>query len=178
MGAALVPAWYAGAEQYSATYTVGTTGHRVSLNIYDASGHVVRELLHAETQSAGQHTVVWDGKDRAGVDVPSAETCTWKSLTTPSGLHADYLMELSTVPYGNETGPGWMLSVPPGNDTGLRSLAIDSGGIYLGAGLSEGVTGATKLGLDGSSIWTAAQPDYGWAARYAMSSMNGTLYHL
>jgi hypothetical protein len=43
---------------------------RVTLRIYDASGGMVRSLVNAQ-QIAGRHMSTWDGKDNAGLDVPS-----------------------------------------------------------------------------------------------------------
>jgi hypothetical protein len=38
----------------------------VDLRIYDASGRLVRELLHGETRGVGRHNVPWDGRDAGG----------------------------------------------------------------------------------------------------------------
>jgi hypothetical protein len=41
-----------------------------SLEIFNVSGAVIRRLV-AGSQQAGHHTVLWDGRDDAGRDVPS-----------------------------------------------------------------------------------------------------------
>jgi len=45
---------------------VVTQPDAVHLGIYDIAGHLVRELLDGSVQSAGQHQIVWDGRDDAG----------------------------------------------------------------------------------------------------------------
>ncbi len=52
---------------------------RVSLAVYDAGGVLVRELLHAIPQDAGDHAVMWDGLDAAWQGVPAGEY-TWRLL--------------------------------------------------------------------------------------------------
>lgn len=37
----------------------------VSAAVYDAEGRLVRELLRGAPQEAGQHSLIWDGLDRA-----------------------------------------------------------------------------------------------------------------
>ncbi|MFQ5906285.1 MAG: FlgD immunoglobulin-like domain containing protein [bacterium] len=43
---------------------------RVSLEVYDLAGRVVRELLNG-VADPGRHDVAWDGKDSSGKDLPS-----------------------------------------------------------------------------------------------------------
>src|SRR5262245_39725030 len=62
----------------------------VSAAVYDSSGRLVRELLHAVPKVAGKHAMFWDGLDRDGNTLP-AGNYTWKLLQTP-GLKATYLM--------------------------------------------------------------------------------------
>lgn len=42
----------------------------VALKVYDSSGRLVNNLVNEE-RPAGRHTVVWDGKDKSGLKVPS-----------------------------------------------------------------------------------------------------------
>jgi hypothetical protein len=46
-------------------YAVATAGERVRISVYDLAGRLVRTLTD-DVQSAGQHTVVWDGRDAQG----------------------------------------------------------------------------------------------------------------
>jgi len=43
---------------------------RVRIDVFDASGRLVRTLLD-EYRGAGRHSVVWDGRNNAGSVVPS-----------------------------------------------------------------------------------------------------------
>ena len=51
------------------SYTLPTAG-LVSLEIYNSRGQLVRSLLQEE-QSAGEHTLIWNGKDDSGHSVAS-----------------------------------------------------------------------------------------------------------
>jgi hypothetical protein len=42
---------------------------RVSLRIFNAVGHVVRQLIACEDRKAGDHAVIWDGRDEQDNDV-------------------------------------------------------------------------------------------------------------
>jgi hypothetical protein len=51
-------------------YDVPAGGGEVTLGVYNVSGQLVRRLV-AGQQQAGRHTVAWDGRDAAGLDVSS-----------------------------------------------------------------------------------------------------------
>jgi len=44
----------------------------VELSIYNVNGRLVRQLME-ESLPAGDHSVVWDGRDSAGLRLPSAQ---------------------------------------------------------------------------------------------------------
>jgi flagellar hook capping protein FlgD len=46
-------------------YSVAASGERVKISVYDLAGRLVRTLAN-EVQSAGHHTVAWDGRDAQG----------------------------------------------------------------------------------------------------------------
>jgi len=54
----------------------------VRFTVYDVSGRVIRELDRG-VRTAGEHEVVWDGRDGRGREVPSG--IYFYRLTTPSG---------------------------------------------------------------------------------------------
>ena len=85
---------------------------KVSLNIYDAKGQIVRELLHTAARTAGSKTEQWDGRDDAGKPAP-AGSYTWKMLSVP-GFGAEYI-----------TSPG--ASYPEGNYFSNRSPGTHAG---------------------------------------------------
>lgn len=43
---------------------------RVSINVYDSQGEIVRSLLAGAPRQAGSHRELWDGRDREGKPVP------------------------------------------------------------------------------------------------------------
>lgn len=43
----------------------------VDLRIHDAAGRLVRTLLSGTPFAAGRHRIAWDGRDRAGREVPA-----------------------------------------------------------------------------------------------------------
>jgi hypothetical protein len=123
-------------------YELKTAG-LISLNVYDAQGQVVRELLHAAERSAGPHDESWDGVDAAGQKLPPS-SYSWKLLET-QGLHAEYLMTLGlSVDYFNL----W-----PGNHLGITGVAVDDSGVYFGSGCSEARGFVMKMAPDGKQLW-------------------------
>ena len=123
-------------------YELKTPG-LISLNVYDAKGQVVRELLHAAERSAGPHDESWDGLDEAEQHAPAGQY-SWKLLET-QGLKAEYLMTLGlSVDYFNL----W-----PGNHVGVTGLAVDDTGVYFGSGCSEARGFVMKMTPDGTRLW-------------------------
>ena len=142
---------------------------KVSLLLCDAGGKVVRELLHAAPQRAGENHEVWDGLDEKGQPAP-AGAYTWKLLAS-DGLKAEYLMSL-----GSACVPAWKQM--PGNHGGVTSVAVDgTGSVYLVAGCSEGPPQIVKQSLDGQTrAWDAAHVFDGWQGGVASAVLSHTLY--
>ena len=46
-------------------YAVGSSGERVSINVYDVSGRLVRTLASG-IEAPGNHSVAWDGRNEQG----------------------------------------------------------------------------------------------------------------
>ena len=44
---------------------------KVSINVYDEKGNLVKTLIDNENQDAGKHTVTWDGKNNDGLKMPN-----------------------------------------------------------------------------------------------------------
>lgn len=130
---------------------------RVSLNLYDPDGAVVRELLQAAPRSAGPNVAIWDGLDRDGVAVAAGQY-SWKLLAT-HGLQAEFLM----APGSNyPTGPEWW-QVGPGTHGNPAHVEFDGTGMYVAASFTEGLeTSLLKQSLDGSQrLWTRGWPELG-----------------
>ena len=123
---------------------------QVSLAVYDGQARQVRTLLAGEPQAAGEHTVTWDGLDRAGRPMPVG-TYTWKLLMN-NGLEADYLSLIGQNPI--DPAQPWEPTV--GSHQGPSSVALGQGGtLYHGSRNSEGPPVAMKLGSEkGPVLWT------------------------
>lgn len=133
------------------TYRLAEPG-QVSAAIYDAEGKLVRELRRGEKQSAGAHTLYWDGLNRAGEPMPPGEY-EWRVLRTP-GLQAEYITSLGTNP-GSARWHTWV-----GNHGGASSVAIDETGMYIAAASTETAPVLLKQSLDGTlRHWTRERSD-------------------
>lgn len=148
----LVPAFVmllAGCSSASVIYDLPRAG-QVSLAVYDNQGRQVRTLLAGEPQTAGKHTVNWDGLDRAGHPMPVG-TYTWKLLMN-NGLEADYLSLIGQNPI--DPAQPWEPTV--GSHQGPSSVALGHGGtLYHGSRCSEGPPLVMKLASEqGPVLWT------------------------
>jgi hypothetical protein len=137
-------------------YTLPVAG-KVSINIYDASGNIVRNFLNAAQRAAGAHTETWDGKNDAGIKLASPSSYTYKLLLT-QGLRAKYLMKVGTnLPEAGLNGPqywGQSMDFGLGNQTSVESVVVDGDNIYAVAGGSENVAGSKKITLSGVAVWS------------------------
>ncbi len=141
-----------------------TRGGNVSLVVYNSTGAMTRELLRAVPQSAGDHTVIWDGLDRDG-NPQGAGKYTWKLLQTP-GLTSHFLMNVGTnYPPGDDI----FSSGGPGSHLAPYTVACDKTGVYISAATTENIeTCALKLSPDGTQrLWSLRLP--------ATLSMDGAL---
>lgn len=71
------PQGYRLSQNYPNPFNSGTTikyhlpkAGKVSVEVYDISGQEIRVLVDGEN-TAGEHQVIWDGRDRYGNQVPS-----------------------------------------------------------------------------------------------------------
>lgn len=127
----------------------------VSVVIFDAEGHVVRELLHGAPRDYGWHSEIWDGLDDSGKPAPPGKY-TWKLLRTP-GFQAEYLFSVgSNYPYGKHS---WELA--PGTHESAYGVARDADGLYVGARITENIENfLIKLSPDGKTrLWSAMHAD-------------------
>ncbi|MCX6844766.1 MAG: T9SS type A sorting domain-containing protein, partial [candidate division WOR-3 bacterium] len=69
-------------------YSVPVAG-RVSVQVYDAAGRVVRELV-SQNVDAGRYSVTWDGRASDGKRVP--EGVYFCKLATPAGTRQQKLV--------------------------------------------------------------------------------------
>ncbi|MDA3959691.1 MAG: hypothetical protein PF961_02790 [Planctomycetota bacterium] len=118
---------------------------RVSLNVINDKGGVVKQLLAAAPRTAGQQLEVWDGTNDKG-DKVEPGSYRYKALLT-DGLTATYVGVLG-------------MSVPlwetwPGNHIPAVGVDLDDAGeVYLAAGCSESFGMLLKMSPEGERRWT------------------------
>jgi hypothetical protein len=148
------------------SYTLERPG-RVSVNIYNEQGGVVRELVLGATRLAGEHTEGWDGLDTRGEAVrPGAYT--WKLLQT-QGLNAEYVMSLGVNP--KTPWDRW-----PGNHNPVTNVAVDDTGVYFSAGSNEGPPPVVKDTFEGKRLWTNTGHFGAFGGLYSLATMDGKLF--
>lgn len=164
------------AEPQSFSYEVSLAGE-VSAAIYDGDGRIVRTLLRGDHHEAGTHHIAWDGLNRFGVPQP-AGTYTWRVLWKPP-FKAQYLAMLGAGHPQHPPSDNWV-----GNHDGPGAIAMDAGGITIGAGTTENVNTLIQTSLDGSSIeWVVYGREHWLKGRWQGTSSlatsgNGTLFML
>jgi hypothetical protein len=141
---------------------------RVSINVYDASGKIVRELAHGEQLSAGEHLIHWDGKDFAGRSL-SKGSYSWKLLET-EGLHSEYEMSLGTT-----SSPRWRMW--PGAYGGIRAICCDKSALYFGA-FGPYTPLMVKQNHSGKREWEINSPFEPWQGPIALARTSDKLYML
>jgi len=145
---------------------------RTSIAIYDAQGHLVRELTRGVPRKAGRQQELWDTRDNNGKPLPPGDY-SWKMLTTP-GLHIQYLMSFGSNYPIKESEPWWALG-GPGTHGGPQAVASDASGFYV-ATFTENIEACLiKLSPDGKTrLWSAKAPD-AWEGGYALACNSNTL---
>ena len=156
-------------------------GGDVSLAVYDAHGILVREVLRAVPQKAGDHVVLWDGRGRDHALLPAGDY-QWKLLET-SGLHAEYLLSVgSNYPLGTNLSS----SGGPGTHLAPFAVAADATGVYVGAFQTENIESAlVKVSPDGKTrLWSQQLPadergqNIAWEGARSLASDGGEVYLL
>lgn len=124
---------------------------RLTVNILDQDGWILRELVLAEQKKAGRHEIRWDGRDRHGDLLPPGEY-RWKAMLF-DGMGTRFAGSVGNSarpPFRTEDGRGSL-----GGQHGAQGVvAADSGGIYIGGGLQEGEPSFRKIDTKtGVSLW-------------------------
>ena len=146
----------------------------VSLNIRDAEGYVVRQLVNGEFYAKGKHTVPWDGLTnmshlKPGEPVPEG-AYTWEAIFhTGIGLRlVGWADNAGRTPY-DSPGGNW------GGDMGNPSaLATDGESMYLGWNCSEAGKALVCADFEGNVKWRHKRGGFGGAAHVALD--NGMAY--
>lgn len=131
---------------------------RISLNLYDDNGQIVRALLNGVPRASGLQREFWDGRDQAGEPLPPGEYA-WKLLAMPGRLKTEHLLTVGTN-YPDPEPPNdtrHYRAVAPGTHGGPTAVAADASGIYIGASCTENIENfLVKLSPDGESrLWWA-----------------------
>ena len=152
---------------------------RVSVNVYDAKGEIVRSLLCGAPRKKGTQREFWDGLDQAGKPVPPGEY-SWKVLAMPGRLKTEYLLTVGTnypdpSPDPMQEAEHYRL-VAPGTHGGPTAVAADESGIYIGAGCTENIENfLVKLSPDGKRrLWSKLQR-VPWKGAVAMAKSGDRL---
>jgi hypothetical protein len=158
-------------------YEVPADGY-ISLNIRNADGVVVRQLLNSAFVTKGKHETKWDGLTNLSVTVPgepvAAGAYTWDALWNPGiGLRLrGWADNGGSAPWDGPTGKeNW------GGDHGTpNSAAADSKQVYLGWTGAEAGKAVVATDLNGSVIW--ANNRAGIAGVSALAADDGVVYIL
>lgn len=134
-------------------YTLAKDG-QVSAAVYDAQGKLVRPMLYGVKQKAGDYTLFWDGLDRDGQPMEPGNY-TVRLLQT-LGFTSQFVTAVGInpgIPYNDSayqrTGRQWA-----GSHDGVRALAMDAGGLYIGGGTPEFVPLLLKQSWEGKQrMW-------------------------
>ena len=152
---------------------------RVSLNLYDGQGQIVRSLLCGAPRQKGTQREFWDGRDQAGQPVPPGDYA-WKVLAMPGRLKTEHLLTVGTnypdpSPDPMQEAEHYRL-VAPGTHGGPTAVAADESGIYIGAGCTENIENfLVKLSPDGKHrLWSKLQR-VPWKGAVAMAKSGDRL---
>lgn len=146
----------------------------VSLNIRNAGGRVVRQLLNANFLTRGKHEMLWDGLSnlshlRPG-EVVEAGAYTWEAIYhTGIGLRlVGWADNAGKTPF-DSPGGNW------GGDFGVPcTVASDGQAVYLGWSGSEAGRALVCADLDGRVKWRHRRGGFGQARHVAVA--NGIVY--
>lgn len=159
-------------SQKTITYDLPYAG-KVSLNIYDENGKLVRELLHTADRYRGKNRDVWDLRNNDSVFVAADRKYTWKILLS-KGIQSKYIMSIGpTFPVGNKY---WEVGL--GNHIGVSSVAIDDKYLYVASGMCEGARSHIKMDKDGKSCIQSGMWPGAWTGFYARTIIGEYVYGL
>lgn len=131
---------------------------KVSVVVTDNGGFIVRELLRAESRTAGAHTIEWDGRDRYGEVLPPG-AYRWK-LIYFDAMGSRFLGSVGNSaqpPYRTEDGKGSM----GGQHGGASWVAAGAHGLYLMGGIEEGHPSMRAIAPDGRTLWKCSMGGFG-----------------
>lgn len=146
----------------------------VSLNIKNAEGQVVRQLLTANFLTKGKHELLWDGLTtmshmKPGEVVP-AGAYRWEAIYhTGIGLRlVGWAHNAGKTPFDSPGGNWGGDMAPP------ISVASDGASVYLGWAFAEAGKAVVCADFDGNVKWRHSRGGFGGASLLAVS--DGILY--
>ena len=148
---------------------------KVSVNIFDERGGVIRELIGGELHEAGPLSVFWDGRDALGFPCETGREYRWGAYAH-DGLDVVYAGTVGTSgnpPYDTRDGRGgW------GGDHGPPvACAADATGRYFVWHMNESGRGIVKTDFDGNVVWrTMPFVVDGWGNYTCAAASGGRLY--
>lgn len=148
---------------------------KVSVNVLDEKGGVIRELMGGEPHEAGRVVAHWDGRDALGFPCATGRAYRWGAYAH-DGLDVTYFGTVGTSgepPYDtpDRTG-GW------GGDHGpLVDATCDGTGRYFVWHMNESGRGIVKTDFAGRVVWrTMPFAVDGWGNYSCFTADSGYLY--
>ena len=112
----------------SMTYELGSAVQKLSFNVFDPSGNIIRTVEFGPTQS-GQHTFTWDGRDYLGRDMPVGQYAVGIAAEKENGepIQVDSQVSGRVTGIRNHNGET-LLTLADGREVSLLSITevIDS----------------------------------------------------
>ena len=148
---------------------------KVTVNVLDEHGGVVRELLGGEPRDAGRVAASWDGRDALGFPCETGKVYKWGAYVH-EGLDTSYFGTVGTSgepPYDTpDRMGGW------GGDHGpVVDAACDETGRYFVWHMNESGRGIVKTDFAGRVIWrTMPFVVDGWGNYSCLAADGGSLY--
>ncbi|HUU70427.1 MAG TPA: hypothetical protein VM186_12935, partial [Planctomycetota bacterium] len=160
----------------SISFTMPEDGY-VSLNILNAEGQIVRQLLGCKPFSKGEQTVAWDALDIPYMKAPNKAVApgdyTWRAI-----WHKGIGLRFKGWAYHEGNGP-WDISPTTywGGDQALPIAAASDGEhVYLGWAGSEAGKAFVAMDLDGNVQWASGH-HFNGCPLIACDAKTGEVYY-
>lgn len=177
------------------TYTMPDDGF-ISMQIVNAEGQVVRQLLNNVFMSKGKHTVQWDGLTTTNWRTPGqpvpAGTYTWRAIwhkdiglrlkgwadnggnapwdsSPTANWGGDHGVPVGCAAEGNKVFLAWS-----GAEAGKALLGCDLNGNVQWKNIRQGMAGAEYVAVDGGTVYAANWGGEGGNILYRVSANNGS----
>ena len=148
----------------------------VSVNLYNAAGQIIREILRETPQPAGQLTLSWEGRDFAG-HLVTPGTYRWKAIafSPPRARYIGGVGSSGDPPYDTPDGRGaW------GSDhCDPLDVVADETGMYFLWYLAEWGRSLVKTDLEGHTLWRKSPAARNhWGDFTSVAAEDGRVYVL